>query len=241
MPGKYSPSTGQTSLGFETSETLGPATSNPSTSYAEGSHAKTSPLLARVPASTEPGQVFGLSIGASFASYDPGTCSWRTLQLSVAGVSTVYSGKWPRAGTMRSGIVSPLSPLAPLTDAIACSSWQPLPTLGTMAARGLLPTPSASTGGRSVPAGTTMTGQTPDGRKVQVGLQTLARRGLLPTAKANADSPSMQKWAAHRNLPPGRLHPRYVEWMMGFPDGWTDLDVLETPSSLRSQNGSDAE
>jgi hypothetical protein len=24
--------------------------------------------------------------------------------------------------------------------------------------------------------------------------------------------------------PGGTLHPRFVEWMMGFPLGWTDLD-----------------
>ena len=23
----------------------------------------------------------------------------------------------------------------------------------------------------------------------------------------------------------GTLNPRWVEWLMGFPDGWTDLDV----------------
>jgi hypothetical protein len=34
----------------------------------------------------------------------------------------------------------------------------------------------------------------------------------------------------------GRLHPRYVEWMMGFEAGWTDLDSepSETPSSPKS-------
>jgi len=28
-----------------------------------------------------------------------------------------------------------------------------------------------------------------------------------------------------------RLNPRFVEWLMGFPTGWTDLQPLETPSS----------
>jgi len=28
-----------------------------------------------------------------------------------------------------------------------------------------------------------------------------------------------------------KLQPAFAEWMMGFPEGWTDLDVLEMPSS----------
>jgi DNA (cytosine-5)-methyltransferase 1 len=27
----------------------------------------------------------------------------------------------------------------------------------------------------------------------------------------------------------GRLNPNWVEWLMGFPIGWTDLEDLETP------------
>lgn len=30
--------------------------------------------------------------------------------------------------------------------------------------------------------------------------------------------------------------PRFWEWMMGFPLGWTALPLLETPSCLKSQN-----
>lgn len=59
-----------------------------------------------------------------------------------------------------------------------------------------------------------------------------------PTAKANQLAPSMAKWPsckAWQDLhPPGPLLPSFVEWMMGFPDGWTELDETErseTPSS----------
>ena len=33
-----------------------------------------------------------------------------------------------------------------------------------------------------------------------------------------------------------RIHPHFVEWMMGFPIGWTDLNPLETQSSPKSQS-----
>jgi hypothetical protein len=36
----------------------------------------------------------------------------------------------------------------------------------------------------------------------------------------------------------GKLNPTWVEWLMGFPLGWTALDVWEMPSSRRSRKGS---
>ena len=32
----------------------------------------------------------------------------------------------------------------------------------------------------------------------------------------------------------GKLNPTWVEWLMGFPEGWTDLKHWETPSSPKS-------
>jgi hypothetical protein len=29
--------------------------------------------------------------------------------------------------------------------------------------------------------------------------------------------------------PDGPLSPRFVEWLMGFPDGWTDCEPLAMP------------
>ena len=39
----------------------------------------------------------------------------------------------------------------------------------------------------------------------------------------------------------GALNPPWVEWLMGFPLGWTALDASETPSSRRSQKSSGAQ
>lgn len=36
----------------------------------------------------------------------------------------------------------------------------------------------------------------------------------------------------------GQLNPPWVEWLMGFPIGWTDLGDSETPSSPKSPSGS---
>ena len=39
----------------------------------------------------------------------------------------------------------------------------------------------------------------------------------------------------------GSLNPTWVEWLMGFPTGWTDLNALETPSSRKSSRKLDGQ
>ncbi len=41
-----------------------------------------------------------------------------------------------------------------------------------------------------------------------------------------------------KNVVTGQLNPTWVEWLMGFPEGWTDLEPSATPSSPKSPNGS---
>ncbi len=50
-----------------------------------------------------------------------------------------------------------------------------------------------------------------------------------PTTKANYSAQSMQKWPSCRNFVAvfGRPSPQNQEWMMGYPDGWTDTNHVE--------------
>lgn len=43
------------------------------------------------------------------------------------------------------------------------------------------------------------------------------------------------------NVVTGSLNPLWVEWLMGFPQGWTDLEDSATPSCPKSLNGSAAD
>lgn len=72
---------------------------------------------------------------------------------------------------------------------------------------------------------------------------------MWPTAKAQPSGPDY----ARTNRPDsggddlatavarevgGSLNPPWVEWLMGFPPGWTALKPSETPSSRKSRSGS---
>ncbi|RUG90230.1 hypothetical protein [Pseudomonas aeruginosa] len=50
-----------------------------------------------------------------------------------------------------------------------------------------------------------------------------------PTTKANYAAPSMQKWPSARAfvMAFGRPSPENHEWLMGWPEGWSDSSPLE--------------
>ena len=160
---------------------------------------------------------FGLSLLAAFAYYDRSTSSWRTCRRSLRGDWVAYSGTWPRAGTTRSGTAFLQSPLVPLTDVTGCSS---------------LPTPKASDGERG-------------GRGELLAVVLCFPTPTVAMHKGSSLNSMSRKTGASRlndrldysveqgQIELGRLNPTWVEWLMGFPIGWTDLKDSETPSSLK--------
>ena len=59
-----------------------------------------------------------------------------------------------------------------------------------------------------------------------------------PTAKANIDAPYMRRWPAYRAYQEwinGITSPILWEWLMGYPEGWTDLEGSGMQLSLKSQ------
>jgi len=47
---------------------------------------------------------------------------------------------------------------------------------------------------------------------------------------------NLEEWIG-KNGDIGPVNPLWVEWLMGFPCGWTDLKPLETLSSPRLSSG----
>ena len=177
----------------------------------------------------------GLSSDGLLAYYDPEQSCWRMCQGSLLEGWETSLGTWPRSGTTRSGIAYQRPPSAPLTDENAFGSW-PTPTTrdwkdegpnvnyeavskrSGLAGRVRFPTPKKTDGERG--------GR---GDLIQVVRGNTSPSGRFPTPTA-ADgtggpgtSPRRQGGENLRTTIGGQLNPTWVEWLMGFPLGWTDL------------------
>ena len=199
----------------------------------------------------------GRSSRGSWASYDPGTRLWRTYQGSLFGGLEMFSGTWPKWGTMRNGVVYPLPPwVLPISES-GSSLWRtPDASVVTGGAANaedrkrqghaiglhdqvntpsMWPTPAARDHKD--------TGVNTDYQKVAAKSKlagVVVMREMWPTprsqdAKHGAatewEMTSDHRWATDslhvhvaKKGDTGQLNPTWVEWLMGFPTGWTDLE-----------------
>ena len=141
------------------------------------------------------------------AWFDHDSRCWKTLQATLVSGSDRFLAIWPRSGMTHDGIAYQLPPSAPLTDAIAYSlslhgnmEWTPTATANQMAPSMLERNP----GLRLWP--------TPISRDHKDGPAPVYRNGKIQTDTLG-------------RAIGGSLNPAWVEWLMGFPIGWTDLDA----------------
>jgi hypothetical protein len=123
---------------FQCGTTFAPSMANPGgggwTSSPEDSLARTSPLLEREQESRESDPAYGRRWLELLAKWDPDTSSWRTAQCSLLGDLELFSGTWPRSGTMRNGSCWERTMPALLTSVTESGFW-PTP-LATDASHG---------------------------------------------------------------------------------------------------------
>lgn len=206
-----------------------------------------------------------------FALLDRNSVSWKTSQASLFPVSDESPQNYPWQGMWDDTGFWPVTTWArPGMNASECGSPLPTPTtfdtgnrvnksqsknaatrplLGAMARRGLLPTPVAvAVDGTKGSSFKQRNGQ------MQWSLANMARKGLLPTATATArdwkdgcnpsrhgsHSPSLPLRLAQLGLK-GYLNPRFVEKMMGLPNGATKLKpwAAELFRKLREKRSKD--
>jgi len=203
----------------------------------------------------------------SFASVNPDG-SWRKTsqgysQVTLDGSLEVFSETWPRAGMTRSGIAFQRAPLAPLTGETA-SGLLPTPKKGD-AEQGANRT-GRSTAAQTIKAGWNLieavrfwpTPCTTDAKSVpyQKGkgnkrypmlLGAVRPETMWPTPKSSASGPDYarrdREGSGGDDLATaigGQLNPTWVEWLMGYPLGWTACATSAMRSSRRSRNGSRA-
>ena len=190
---------------------------------------RTSASPERVLVLQERGVGSGANTGDSLANFDPATSSWRTSQRCLVEGWSRFSETWPRSGMTRSGTAYRLPTLAPLTDATES---------------GLLPTPEASN--------TKAVAMRTKGRPPRDFLKPLwptpresEYKGVGPLGskshKYMLERQYLGATVQEVGQVSGALNPTWVEWLMGFPLGWTVLEHWVTRSSRKSLKSSDAQ
>jgi hypothetical protein len=190
----------------------------------EATPASRSALLALVE-EMRTSDTFGLTSDASSPRSSRRSASLRTCQATLVLDSRRLFPTWKAWATAWRRYCSGLRMSARRTGASGCGSW---------------PTPTANDA-----TGSTHCYSSGDHEDIALKLPGAARLWATRTARNWKDGTDPSSAAptngllgrqAPRMMPrglasPKRLNPRFVEWLMGFPRGWTDLDRSATPSS----------
>ena len=189
-----------------------------------------------------------------FASYDHDSHSWRTSQVSLLTLMRdEFLETWPKAGMMQGGgcyllpkwehrineIDSGLWPTPRNTEIDRSKTALGVNGFNIIAKDGrewganlatavmMWPTPRAAN-----------PGSRPNGKGGKVLAEEVKKSIMYPTPPVDdADNSTLQPSQRVRDnlpghllrtgkLPGGQLNPEFVEWLMGWPHGWTDLKPL---------------
>jgi DNA (cytosine-5)-methyltransferase 1 len=210
------------------------------TLYLAGFHAKTSPQLEGEKELTENGQECGEKWHASFTKYDPNSFSWKTHQCSLLGDLDEFSETWPRWGLMRGGECWEQQTLEQTIRGTEFGLSEMWPTPATKgyghAAEGMVSNliQKIENGVISKEEAEAMLSlpKLENHRTWKKKFPTPCQRdykGKTISGERVTKSGKTQKYGdTLPNVVGGKLNPTWVEWLMGWPLGWTDLKPLET-------------
>ena len=196
-----------------------PQTELPLTSLPVASLVRKSHTLESVEECKAAARAYGATTPELLARFDHSSLSWKTSQLCLIEGLATFSEIWPRSGMMRSGIAYQLRPLVPLINGIGCGLW---------------PTPNAGAG-RGGPdfAHRKRVKSISLQTAVQIWPTPAARDYRYPNKKPYSERGGGKQGEQLPNAVGGPLNPTWVEWLMGFPLGWTDLKRSGMRSSRR--------
>ena len=187
------------------------------TLYLAASRVKTSAQQEKAQELTESAQECGEKWHASFTKYDLDSSSWKTHQCLLLGDLEEFSETWPQWGLMRNG---------------ECWEQRMLEQTIRGTESGLSPNGVDSF---HTPNTTGLDG----GSNSRKALKKRQEKWPTPTchnsnekgspSEFNRQSPGLGTVVLKdKNKTGGILNPTWVEWLMGWPLGWTDLKPLET-------------
>ena len=215
-------------------------------SYLGAFHAKTSALQDEATDLKESDQECGNTWRGWLAKYDPDSCSWRTAQCSLLEEEPESLQTLPRWGMTVDGVLLEQQTAVLRTNVTESGLWRTpqaqdgmrgvyktkeaidahlnrghqLGLANQVAHRHLWPTPTVC--GNYNRKGLSKTSGD--------GLATAVQRWPTPTAhmakETNAPSEALRNEPLLTSLVGGSLNPMWVEWLMGWPLGWTDLKPL---------------
>ena len=229
-------------------------------SYLEGFHAKTSAQPDEAQELMGSDQECGDRWRGSLAKYDPNTSSWKIPQCSLLEDSEECLEIWPRSGMTRDGLCWELPTLGRRTKETESGSWPTprscsamaatitpesawaenrFPNLETVVGRRIWPTPTCNmvSGGPNHNSPQVLAGNH------GINLAGAVMKWPMPTAhmakETNAPSGALRNEPTLASRVGGQLNPTWVEWLIGWPLGWTDLKPLETDKcpSVPQQHG----
>ena len=215
------------------------------TLFREDFRAKTSQQPEKAQGLTENDQECGSTWRGWLAKYDPDSCLWRTAQCSLLEDLNESLATLPRSGMTRNGLLWELPMLEQTTKGTE-SGLLPTPTTQGLnggsnsrkasMARGTWPTPDANCGKRGTQPNWTPTRKS--GQQAQYTINQTVRDKMFPTPTCHNSKEGAYPAEYARNTPTlathagGKLNPMWVEWLMGWPLGWTDLKPLEMDKFL---------
>jgi hypothetical protein len=186
------------------------------TLYLAGFHAKTLVPQEKVMDLTESEAECGDTWRAWLAKYDPDSCSWKTPQCSLLEEEPELLATLPKWGMTVNGLLWELPTLEPTTSETGCGLWAS-PNARDWKDSG------ATQGNRKSPnLGTQVHWPTPRTKGMCGG------SGAWDLLNKNTTVEEARQMGAGNG---GKLNPTWVEWLMGWPLGWTDLKPLETDKS----------
>jgi hypothetical protein len=181
-------------------------------SYLEGFPVRTFPQQEKEQASTESDQVCGEKWHGWSAKFDPHTSTLRTAQCSLLEEEPELLQTLPRSGMTRSGMLWERQTLVLRTSETESGSW-PTPMSSEYKAN-----KNYRPGRQNGLTQAVMKWPTPRTAGMCGGT------GFWELLNKNTTIEEARQMGAGNG---GTLNPTWVEWLMGFPLGWTDLKPLE--------------